>query len=56
MIVRFEKRCVGRKWWKVCIWIPVLDDSEWKDIYRVSFQIVKVVELKRLFELKSKCY
>ncbi|CAD8065851.1 unnamed protein product [Paramecium sonneborni] len=54
--LRWERKCVGKRWYKICWYIPIIDYTNWKDIYRKSFQLAKLQPSKRIFQIKSKCY
>ncbi|CAD8044115.1 unnamed protein product [Paramecium primaurelia] len=54
--LRWARKCIGRRWWKICWYIPQIGYSNWSDVYRKSFKLANLQATKRIFEIKSKCY
>ncbi|CAD8135318.1 unnamed protein product [Paramecium octaurelia] len=54
--LHWVRRCIGRRWWKICWYYPQIGYSNWSDIFRKSFQLAKLQATQRIFQLASKCF
>ncbi|CAK78759.1 unnamed protein product (macronuclear) [Paramecium tetraurelia] len=54
--LNWVRRCIGRRWWKICWYFPSISYSNWSDVFRKSFQLAKLQATQRIFQLASKCF